>query len=117
MQTLLSICKDSRSSWSGAHGLKRKPKPKKGCRMAAQTTQDDKKPSGELDDIKARLVKRVEELRPLVDECLKLEAALRALDPTAVPAPATNATGAPKRRGRPPGTGSRQQAAQQASLV
>lgn len=62
-----------------------------------------------LDEKKAEIQARLEELRPAVEEHGRLEAALAAID-GAGRAPA-NGTGAGGRRGRPRGTGTRAQEA------
>jgi hypothetical protein len=53
-----------------------------------------------LEKVKTELSTRVEELRPLVEEFHRIEGALRALGEDVAPA-----ASAPKRRGRPPGSG------------
>jgi DNA-binding transcriptional ArsR family regulator len=69
-----------------------------------------------LDEKRREMQGRLDELRPLVDEAQRLEAALRALDGVGVPGESTPArrrssgggsSGGSGRRGRPKGSGTR----------
>jgi CRP-like cAMP-binding protein len=60
-----------------------------------------------LDEKRREIQQRLEELRPLVEEAERLEAALRALEGLNGAAPTTRATGRTGRPGRPRGSGTR----------